>query len=117
MALAASLLHDSLVMANPLTVLSAVVQVGWDYLTPCLTGAVAFLLAAGALWAVIFRIDSMKLAVLAFWAFWVFVLYEAMVVLRMVGLTYHAHAEELVWFTGRPKWGTPARFGRIYSNS
>jgi hypothetical protein len=117
MALAASLLHDSLVMANPLTVLSAVAQVGWDYLTPCLTGAVAFLLAAGALWAVIFRIDSMRLAVLALWAFWVFVLYEAMVVLRMVGLTYHAHAEDLVWFTGRPKWGTPARFGRIYSNS
>ena len=28
----------------------------------------------------------------ALWAFWVFVLYEAMVVMRMLGLTYHAHA-------------------------
>ena len=34
----------------------------------------------------------------ALWAFWVFVLYSAMVALRMMGLTYHAHALDLSWF-------------------
>ena len=117
MALAASLLHDSLAAANPLTVLGAIAQVGWDYVMPCLAGGVALMLAAGAIWGVLFRIASMKLALFSLWGFWVFVLYEAMVVLRIVGLTYHAHAQELVWFTGRPRWGTPSRFGKIYSNS
>ena len=37
LALAASLLHDSLVAANPLTVLLAVARLGWDYVQPCLT--------------------------------------------------------------------------------
>lgn len=117
MALAASLLHDSLAMANPITVLPAIAHVGWDYVMPCLAGGISLMLAAGALWCVLFQIASMKLAVAALWGFWVLVLYEAMVVLRMVGLTYHAHAQELVWFTGRPKWGTPSRFGKLYSNS
>ena len=117
MALAASLLHDNIIMANPYSVLSAIMQVGWDYVQPCLIGGVAFLLGAGVLYGVLFAIPSMKLAVLALWGFWVFSLYEAMVVLRMVGLTYHAHAEEIQWFHGRPKWGIPARFGRLYTNS
>lgn len=117
MALAASLLHDNLLAANPLTVLSAIGQVAWDYVLPSLVGGIAVLLAAGAFWSVVFLIPSLKLAVLGLWGFWVLVLYESMVVLRMVGLTYHAHAEELEWFHLRPKWGTPARFGRIYSNS
>ena len=117
MALSASLLHDTLAAANPVTVVSAIVQVGWDYVMPSLAGGLAFLLAAGAIWGVLFRIASMKLAVLALWGFWVLALYLMMVVLRMVGLTYHAHARRLVWFTGRPRWGTPSRFGKIYTNS
>ena len=117
MALAAALLCDNIAMANPFTVLSAILQIGWDYVQPCLVGGLAFLLAAGAIYGVLFAIPSMKLAVLALWGFWVFSLYETMVVLRMVGLTYHAHAEEILWFRGRPKWGIPARFGRLYTNS
>lgn len=117
MALAASLLHDSLIAANPLTVVTAILQVGWDYVAPCVTGGLFVLLTLGALWGVLFHLASLKLACVGLWAFWVFVLYETMVVLRMVGLTYHAHAEELVWFHDRPKWGLPGRFGRIYSNS
>ena len=38
MALAASLLHDSLVAANPITVLPAIVQVGLGLRQPCLVG-------------------------------------------------------------------------------
>jgi len=117
MALAASLLHDSLAAANPYTVLSAVFRIGWDYVKPCLTGGIALLLAGATLWGLLFHLASLKLAVAALWGFWVFALYETMVVLRMVGLTYYAHADHLGWFAGRPKWGTPARFGTIYTNS
>jgi hypothetical protein len=117
MALAASLLHDSLIMANPITVLLAIFQVGWDYLQPCVTGTIALLLGSGILYALFSRIPTLRLAVVCLWGFWVVTLYAAMVILRMVGLTYHAHATQLEWFRGRPKWGTPAKFGRIYSNS
>jgi hypothetical protein len=116
-ALAASLLHDSLVMANPFTVLMAIGQFGWDFVMPCVTGGLALIVAGGALYGVLFCIPSLPTAVAALWGFWVLALYETMVVLRMVGLTYYAHADELVWFRGRPKWGLPARFGKIYSNS
>jgi hypothetical protein len=115
-ALAASLLHDSLAAANPFTVLMAIVQIGFDFLMPCLAGGLSLVLAAAAIYGVLYQIPAMKLAVLALWGFWVFILYEVMVVLRMIGLTYHAHADELHWFRGRPKWGLPGRFGRIYSN-
>jgi hypothetical protein len=47
----------------------------------------------------------------------VFLLYQAMVVMRMLGLTYHAHALELVWFRRRPRWATSRLDGRIYANS
>ena len=116
MALAASLLHDSLLAANPFTVVPSIARVGWDYVMPCVAGGVAVALAAAAAWGV-FHLPSMRLSVLALWAFWVFFFYETMVVLRMVGLTYHAHADDLGWFRDRPRWGTPSRFGRIYSNS
>jgi hypothetical protein len=117
MALAASLLRDSLLAANPVTVFLGILEVGWDYLIPSVVGGLALMLAGGWLWGVLFLIPSLKFAVLGLWGFWVFVLYAAMVVLRMVGLTYHAHAGDLAWFRVRPRWGTPARFGRIYSNS
>jgi hypothetical protein len=117
MALAAALLHDTLIAANPYTVLLAIVRVGWDYVPPCLVSGVAVILMAGGIWAVLFEMPSFRIAALALWATWVFGLYAAMVALRMLGLTYHAHAHALLWFVGRPKWGTPARFGRIYTNS
>jgi hypothetical protein len=117
MALAASLLHDSLAAANPFTVVSAVARVGWDYVRPSLTGGVSLLISSGLIWCVLFRISSWKLAFVCLWGFWLLTLYLAMVVLRMVGLTYHAHAQDLGWFQGRPRWGTPGKFGRIYTNS
>ncbi len=117
MALAASLLHDSVAAANPVTVITAIVRVGWDYVRPCLTGGLALSISAAFLWCILFRIGSMRLAFFSLWAFWVVALYLVMVVLRMIGLTYHAHADDLGWFRERPKWGTPSRFGKIYTNS
>jgi len=117
LALAASLLHDSLVAANPLTVLLAAARLGWDYVQPCLTAGIALILAAVALVVVLFAMPGLMWAVFGLLAFWIFALYEAMVVLRMLGLTYYRHAVELAWFRRLPKWGLPPRFGRIYSNS
>ncbi len=117
MALAAALLHDTLLAANPVTVVPSIARVGWDYVRPALVGGLTVMLAAGIFWIVVFRMPSLSMAILGLWVFWVFILYEAMVVLRLLGLTYFAHSHELLWFHQRPKWGTPGRFGKIYTNS
>jgi hypothetical protein len=117
MALAASLLHDSVLAANPITVLSAILQVGWDFVQPCLAAGLALMLVCGASYGILFLIPKLGIAFVALWGFWVLAMYEAMVVLRMMGLTYYAHAKELEWFQGRPRWGTPVKFGKLYQNS
>ena len=104
MALLATLLHDDPLAANPITVIRSLWQVGWGCLTPSLVGGTAALLAAFALGGVM-RIENPLLSAMAFWLFWVFVLYEAMVVLRVLGLFYHRRAAALGWFRDRPRWG------------
>jgi hypothetical protein len=116
-ALAAALLHDTLILANPVTVVGAIARIGWDFVMPCVVGGLALMVTAGAFWVTLFGIPAERIAFVALWGFWVLALYLAMVVLRMVGLTYHAHATQLAWFRRLPKWGLPARFGRVYSNS
>ena len=117
MALAASLLHDNLLAANPITVFSAIGRIGWDYVQPAVVAGLSVVFAAVALWTVLFGIPSLKIAAVGLWGFWVLILYEAMVVFRMLGLTYYAHSVDLVWFRKRPKWTRTTRSGRIYSNS
>ena len=117
MALAAALLHDTVLAANPVTVVRSMARIGWDYVVPSLVAGVAVMLAAGTFWVVVFRLPSLRTALFGLWAFWVFLVYAAMVVMRLLGLTYHAHAHALSWFQQRPRWGTPGRMGRIYSNS
>jgi hypothetical protein len=117
MALAAALMHDTIVAANPVTVLVAVFRVGWAYLIPCLVGSVAVVLAGLGVYGLLFRMPRMWMEAVALWAFWVCVLYEAMVLMRMLGLTYHTYALQLVWFRRRPRWATSRLHGRIYANS
>jgi hypothetical protein len=117
MALAAALMHDSLIAANPVTVLAAIFRIGWDYAVPCLVASIALVLAGLGVWGLLYRMPKMWMEAVALWAFWVFVLYEAMVVMRMLGLTYHAHAVELLWFRRRPRWATSRFHGQIYANS
>ena len=117
MALAAALMHDTIIAANPITVFIAILRVGWGYVVPCLVASVALVLGGLGVYGLLFRMPRMWMEAVALWAFWVFVLYEAMVVMRMLGLTYHAHALELVWFRRRPRWATSRLHGRIYSNS
>ncbi len=117
MALAASLLHESVVGANPITVVVAIGRIGWDYVQPCVVAGIAVMLAGGLLWKVLFGMPTLRIAALGLWAFWVFSLYEAMVVVRLLGLTYFAHSDALIWFRSRPRWTASSRSGRIYSNS
>jgi len=117
MGLAAALLHETLVAANPITVVIAMVRIGWDYVVPSLVTGVGVMLSGAALWVVLFRIPSIRLAALGLWGFWIFALYAAMVSIRMLGLTYYAHSDALAWFRFRPKWATSTRAGRLYTNS
>lgn len=117
MTLAASLLHESLAAANPITVLVAIARIGWDYVQPSLVAGLSVMLSGAFLWTVLFAIPSLRLAAVGLWGFWVFALYSAMVSFRVLGLTYYAHSDALVWFRYRPKWATSTRAGRLYTNS
>jgi hypothetical protein len=117
MALAASLLHENIIAANPITVVTSIVRIGWSYLRPSVVAGLAISLAALGVWGLLYKMPRMWMEALALWVFWVFVLYDAMVVLRMMGLTYHAHALDLGWFRRRPRWATSRHHGTIYVNS
>jgi hypothetical protein len=117
MALAVSLLHENLIAANPLTVLGSIFRIGWGYLRPCLVAGVALGVVGLGAWALLYQMPSMWIEVVALWGFWLYFFYAAMVVLRMMGLTYHAHALDLHWFRRRPQWATSRRHGQIYANS
>ena len=117
MALAASLLHENLIAANPVTVLTAVLRIGWGYLRPSLMASLALALAVLGVWGLLYKMPRMWMEAVALWAYWFFVLYLAMVALRMMGLAYHAHALDLLWFRRRPRWTTSSHDGQIYANS
>jgi hypothetical protein len=117
MALAAALLHDNIIAANPVTVFLAIFRIGWDYLRPCLIAVLLMVLAGLAAWGLIYQMPTMWMEGLAIWLFWVLIFYGAMVVVRMMGLTYHAHALDLHWFRRRPRWTSSGRKGQIYANS
>jgi hypothetical protein len=117
MTLTAALVHESVLAANPLTVVRGIVRIGWRYLYPCLVTGFALVIATGLLQWVLFSSPSIEIAALALWGFWVFLLYEAMVVSRVLGLTYYHNASKLGWFRKRPRWATSSRTGRLYGNS
>ncbi len=117
MALTASLLHDNLVAANPVTVVLAIYRVGWPYLGLCLT-TIASLATLGVLgFFVLFRSPSLVFEAVGLWGFWVLYLYLGMVILRMLGLFYYQNAARLAWFERQPHWQAAGREGTIYVNS
>jgi hypothetical protein len=117
MALAASLLHENIIAANPFTVVSSIFRLRGSYLRPCLVASLTLVLSGLGVWGLLFKLPSMWMEALALWAYWVAVLYSAMVTLRMMGLTYHAHALDLSWFRRRPRWAASRHHGQIYANS
>lgn len=104
MALLASILHDDPLGANPITVLRAIRRVGWNCVRPSLVIGFALMLTATGMVGLL-QITNPPLSAAAYWAFWVCVLYESMVVLRVLGLFYHRNARVLGWFRDRPRWG------------
>ncbi|MDR3639435.1 MAG: hypothetical protein P4L84_36885 [Isosphaeraceae bacterium] len=117
MALAAALLHDHILAANPVTVIVAVARVGWGYVPSCIVSGLALLMIFGAASALLTEHVSFRLAAVSLWVFWIATLYASMVVMRLLGLTYYRNAERLGWFRRRPRWSAPSRIGRIYENS
>jgi hypothetical protein len=104
MALMASILHEDLWAANPLTVFVAIYRVGWGYARPCLVCGAA-VTVAGTLLAGAFETGDAAASAFLLLAFWVVGLYLAMVVFRVLGLYYHKNARVLGWFRGRTGWG------------
>jgi hypothetical protein len=117
MALAAALLHDNILAANPVTVVVAIARIGWAYVPSCIVSALVLMGLFGAALMLLTEPVSFWVAAVALWAFWVVALYASMVVLRMLGLTYYRNAERLGWFRRRPRWSAPSRVGTIYANS
>ncbi len=117
MALAAALLHENILAVNPVTVFQAIFRIGWEYLRTCLVAGVSLVVAGLAIRALLYHMPTMWAEGLALWGFWVFLFYSAMVVVRMMGLTYHAHALDLHWFRRRPRWASSKGKGQIYANS
>jgi hypothetical protein len=97
MALVASLLFDDPLGANPITVSQALWRVGLRSLRPALVVSVALLLAAG-LSILIVTIPIPILALFMLWIFLIFILYEALVVMRILGLEYRRQARKIGWF-------------------
>jgi len=101
MALLAALLHDDPLAANPITVVRAIVRVGWDYAGISLLGS-GFLVAMGGLFSLFMLARNSPLSIVLIWLFWLIFLYGVMVVLRCQGLFCHRHKVVLAWFRNRP---------------
>ena len=100
MALLSALIHDSPLAANPVTVIAAILRVGWGYVIPCVfTGSC--LLVLGSAFAAILAIRDGLAQLVAYYAFWVALLYLGMVMLRRLGLFCYRHAVVLEWFPDR----------------
>jgi hypothetical protein len=104
MALLASILHEDVRAANPLTVLRAIVTLGPGYIRPCLVCGGAILLTGSILYGAS-RVDNPLLARGIIYVFWLVALYATMVVFRVLGLFYGQHARALGWFRNRKRWG------------
>ena len=98
MALMAALFHESLIAANPVTVLTSIGRIGWNYLTPCLVTAGSLVVTAGCWYVVLNHAPGVGWGVVGLWACWVLTLYLAMVLSRLLGFLYARHARTLGWF-------------------
>ena len=104
MALAASLLHENILSANPIAVVLAIKRVGWDYVGPCVLSGLGIGSAVLAWRFVLFHAPNIVSGVIGLWACWVWGLYQAMVIFRALGLIYHKHTDTLGWFRRPLRW-------------
>ncbi len=107
MALLMTFLHDDAFAAKPPAVIAAMARAGFmSFAMLCLGVGSAIGLVAGA-----FAL-MMELRAQFYWgyvvagvAFWAFVLWIAMVVMRLLGLYYYRRRKTLRWHQARPRWG------------
>lgn len=100
MALLAITLFEDVRAANPPTVLRAAVLAGPGYLAACLLASVG--LSVGAVAAsYLVAVDNPLAQLAGFWLLWAAALYGALVVLRVLGLSYHRRAAAIGWFRSR----------------
>jgi hypothetical protein len=100
MALLSTLIHESPLAANPVTVLRAIWRVGWAYFWPCLLSGTTLAILT-ILFEVVMWLKDPLCQSIAFWFFWVALLYASMVVLRWLGLFAFRHAVILEWSPDR----------------
>ena len=105
MAVAAALLNENLLAANPVAVVLGIKRVGWDYVSPCMVTAWGVGSSYLAWRYVLFYSPNVMAGVFGMWACWVWSIYQIMVIFRALGLTYYRHAEKLDWFRKPPRWG------------
>ncbi len=98
MALMASLLHESILAANPVTVLRSITRIGWEYAGPCLMTGALLMLDVMAWFLILLHSPRLEIGVFGLWACWVLTLYAAMAVFRMLGTVYYRHERRLGWF-------------------
>jgi hypothetical protein len=102
MGLLATLLHESPLAANPVTVTRSIIRVGWSYIAPCAeTGAV--LVVMTGFFSGVLRIKNPIGQSVACWLFWLVALYVSMVLLRRLGLYCYRNAVVLEWFPERSR--------------
>jgi hypothetical protein len=58
-----------------------------------------------AWWGVLLHSPSVEVGAIGLWGCWVWMLYQGMVIFRVLGLTYHKHTDSLGWFHRAPRWG------------
>jgi hypothetical protein len=104
MGLAASLLHENILSANPLAILVAIRRVGWDYVGPCVLCGLGIISGIVAWRFVLFQAPNLFVGAVGLWLCWVWALYQGMVIFRVLGLTYHKHTDTLGWFRRPPRW-------------
>jgi hypothetical protein len=97
MAILAVSLHQSPGAANPVSLVVAIVRSGWGSLGISLLFGVAGA-ATMALAALLYRIPGIVGTGLGIYVFWVFFWYEAIVLMRRLGLFYRRRAKVLGWF-------------------
>ena len=98
MALMAALFHETLLAANPITVVSSITRIGWTYLIPCVVTTTLLLVAFSSWYLVLYHSPGVGWGVVGLWACWVMTLYLVMVLARMLGFLYARHAKVLHWF-------------------
>ncbi len=104
LALVAALLHESILAANPFSVVAGIGRIGWDYVAPSVTTLTILALNLGAWYSVLKLSPSMGIGLLGSWACWTFSMYSLTAIFRVLGVMYDAHASDLGWFRHITSW-------------